>query len=37
MESSIDEFIFFFNKERPHQSFNYLTPVQVEAKYYKNK
>ena len=37
MEASIDEFIFFFNEERPHQSFNYLTPVQVEEKYYQNK
>ena len=33
MKASIDEFIYFFNEERPHQSFNYLTPVQVEENY----
>ena len=34
MESSIEEYINFFNEGRPHQSFNYLTPVQVEENYF---
>ncbi len=35
MEASIAEFIQFFNEVRPHQSFNYLTPVQVEENYFQ--
>ena len=35
MESSIEEYISFFNNYRPHQSFNYLTPNQIEEKYYQ--
>ena len=34
LESSINEYIEFFNEKRPHQSFKYLTPNQVEEKYF---
>lgn len=35
MEASIDEYMHFFNVERPHMSFNYLTPVRVEELYFQ--
>lgn len=35
MASSVKEYISFFNSNRPHQSFKYLTPDQVEENYYR--
>lgn len=33
VEEEIDEYIHFFNKERPAYSLNYLTPVQYRGSY----
>lgn len=35
LQISVDEYIKFYNEERPHQSLNYLTPCTAEARYYQ--
>ncbi len=38
LQNTIDEYIDFYNNERPHQTLNYFTPNQFEQNYYdKNK
>lgn len=36
LEASVCEYVEFFNNERPHQSVKYLTPNQMEQKYYSS-
>lgn len=36
VKKSVEEYIQYFNKQRPAYALNYLTPKQFKEKYYKN-